>query len=466
MDYNSYEQEIDLKELMFAVFHKWRPILICAVLLAVLLGGYKAVSSFRGQSDAEAVREARENYEREMEVYDRNVETCEREIDNLTRDIASQQEYVESSILMNMSPYDVWEAKADFFVKTDYEIMPDMVYQNVDLTRTVLQAYRSALTDGNLLEEVAKKSQVDSRYLQELITITTGQDETTSQDKKNNLLTIQVRHNEEAKAQELLDSIVGGIDQYQKQIRSSIGNHTITMVGTSTTSMVDLGLADQQSRERERLERLKAGLDTREKELDALAEPAQVVTSTNAAVKSGMKYGLIGGVLGAFAVIFFVCVAFVMSDRVYSAKELKYRFKVKILGTLPGPEAGKAGRIDAWLNRLEGRAGDKDEDHEYGLIAANIRNYMDGSQALLVTGGAAGERVSRVAAELSSRLSGIKVIAGGNLLHDAECLKKLPQCDGIVLVEECRKSLYSEVELELEKAYDLQKKVAGCVVFE
>lgn len=39
--YEQYEQEIDLKDLMFAVLHKWRPV----ILVAVVLGG----APWRGQ---------------------------------------------------------------------------------------------------------------------------------------------------------------------------------------------------------------------------------------------------------------------------------------------------------------------------------------------------------------------------------------------------------------------------------
>ena len=40
---NNYEQEIDLKDLMFAVLRKWRPIIVIAVVFAVLLGALKTV---------------------------------------------------------------------------------------------------------------------------------------------------------------------------------------------------------------------------------------------------------------------------------------------------------------------------------------------------------------------------------------------------------------------------------------
>lgn len=182
-------------------------------------------------------------------------------------------------------------------------------------------------------------------------------------------------------------------------------------------------------------------------------------------VSSGIKYGVIGGVLGAFMVTFFVCIGFVMSDKVYSAKELKYRFKVKILGVLSiGAKDGS--KIDTWLGRLEGRACNVDAEHEFGLISANICNYTEGVKSLLLIGSAQEETISRVVSELTARLPEIKVMLGGNILNNADGLRRLPECDGVVLVEQCGESLYSKVELEIEKACDLQKPVIGCIVFE
>ena len=38
-----YEQEIDLKDLLFVLLYRWRILLLAAVIGAALLGGYKAV---------------------------------------------------------------------------------------------------------------------------------------------------------------------------------------------------------------------------------------------------------------------------------------------------------------------------------------------------------------------------------------------------------------------------------------
>ena len=131
---STYDQEIDLKDLMFAVLYKWRPVVIAAVVIGLLLGGFKAFSTYKSQNDPTVITEKEADYQKDLEIYEKNKSTGEREIDNLLNDITEQQMYLEKSVRMNMSPYDVWEAKIDLFVKTDYVIMPDMVLYGYDFT--------------------------------------------------------------------------------------------------------------------------------------------------------------------------------------------------------------------------------------------------------------------------------------------------------------------------------------------
>ena len=104
MENNSNEVvEIDLKDLMFAVLHKWRPVLAVAVIMAVLLGGAKGTMTYRKQNDPETAKEARVTYQNDLELYEKNKSTYEREMENLRTDIANQQEYLDHSIWINMS---------------------------------------------------------------------------------------------------------------------------------------------------------------------------------------------------------------------------------------------------------------------------------------------------------------------------------------------------------------------------
>lgn len=361
-----------------------------------------------------------------------------------------------------MSPYDVYESRVDLYVTTDYTIMPGMVYQNPDYTDTILQAYQALITSSAVMEDIAKSVGTETRYLNELVSVSAG----SNSKGLNHLLTINVKHTTKKDAEKVMDEILAHVNEMHTQIEESIGTHTVNTVNDSTSAMVNLGLADTQKAENERLRTLNETLEAKQKEYDEMEEPEPTVSSKTAAVKSGVKYAILGGVLGGFMVVFFVCVVFLMSDKVYSAGELKNRYRVKILGRLPIQNKKAFNKIDAWLNRLEGRASGVSEDVEYALIAANIRNYTENTKSLLVTGSADMKTLQHVADKLSAELSGMQVKAGGNMLQNVETLKMLPECDGVVLVEQCMTAKYSTVEQEIEKTTDLQKNIVGCVVFE
>lgn len=454
--------EIDLKDLMFAVLHKWRPVLAVAVIMAVLLGGAKGTMTYRKQNDPETAKETRVTYQNDLELYEKNKSTYEREMENLRTDIANQQEYLDHSIWINMSPYDVCEARADLFISTGYQIMPGMEYQNRDNTDTILQAYQSLLTSSAVLEDVAKQVKTEPRYLEELVEVTIGANR---DGQLNRMLTIDVKHTTKEDAKEVLDAFLAHVDDMHDRIATSIGEHTVSIVNESVSALVNLNLAELQRQQTEKLTTLNDSLQTKQTAYDELEEPKEVDSSKRAALKSAIKYGILGGILGGFLIVFGICVAFVMSDKLYSAKELRYRYKVKVLGKL-SKGGKKAGAIDAWLNRLEGRACNVNAETEYGLIAANIKNYADGMKTILVTGDVDPEVLRGAAEALEKELSGIHVISGNCMLEDAETVKKLPECDGVVFVEQCGMSKYSALELEIERVKDLGKSVVGCVVLE
>ena len=275
---------------------------------------------------------------------------------------------------------------------------------------------------------------------------------------------MQVRHTDEKLANQLMTNILEGVNQSESRIQSVIGTHTITQVNKSLGSLVDLSLADRQRNEREQLALLaekNTSLETMEKE----EMPKPVESGSNSVAKSGIKYGVLGGVLGAFAVMFFVCVIFLMSDKVYSAKDLKSRFKMKVLGILP-TDKKKENPLDLLLNRLEGHSVGKDIEREYDLIATNVFHYAGEISSLLITGSAKEDKIASVAENLSKRLPDMKIVSGGSFLLEPKSLKGLSECDGVLLVEQKGVTLYSEAEQELEKIEDLHKKMVGCVVFE
>lgn len=460
-------QEIDLKDLLFAILYKWKKIIGVGIAFAILLGGIKGVSTYRQLNSAETVQSAQEQYKSDLELYESNIAAYEREIQNLTNDILNQQKYLQNSVLMNASPYDVYEASADLFIKTDYEIMPSMMYQNVDYTDTIMQVYQSTLSGTSFLENIADKNNMSIQYLKELVTIERGNTviKGANINKLTNLLTVRVKHMDEKQAEQILEMVLNGIDSLQQQITMTIGEHTVTVVNAGSGTGVDYDLANKQKDESQRLTMLQASLDEKEKSMKELKEPDEPAPPLLTTLKRGIKYGVFGGGLGGFTVAFFSCLGFIMSDNLYAEKDIRNRFSIKIIGKLLVP-GKKVGKIDTWLRQLEGRYYNVSEAESFDLIAENICNYSEAASCLLITGHVSKEYLELVKIRLQEKLPEMELISGMSVLKSADTLKKLVKCDAVVMVEEIGKVTYTCIGQEVDTITDMQKKLVGCIVFE
>ena len=457
MDYNNtYEQEIDLKDLMFVVLRKWRPILLIAVLLAVAAGGYKGGQVLLKQSSPEYVQDAQKKYEEELSLYERTKASIQREIDNLTVNIEKQEEYVSQSILMEISPYDVTISSADFLVKTDYEIMPNMVYQNINYADSLLKSYLVSVKK-ECLKDYADKKKLELKYLEELVLV--------EADYNNDMLHIEVRHWDGKEAETIMDTIIDNLNSMTRGLSTSITTHTLTIMNQNTSATVDLAIADKQNKTNTDIDTLRDSLVQKEKELDEMKEPVMESVSKMAAVKSGIKYAVLGGVLGAFMTVFFICVGFLMSDKVASSKELKNRFGVNILGVL-GTESTKRGFdfVDRWLDQMEGVDVVTPEAVRYEVIAANIRNYAKEAESVLITGTADKAVLEEAAGKLRELLGGMEVTWGEDMRVTARTLELLSQYENVVLVEEKGLSTYTGVSQELDTIKNVGKTAVGCIL--
>ena len=74
---NQYETEIDLKQLLFSIFIRWRAVILCGVIFALLFGGYKYISAGQGTVDDQALLE----YEQAVALYEKTMADYQNELD-------------------------------------------------------------------------------------------------------------------------------------------------------------------------------------------------------------------------------------------------------------------------------------------------------------------------------------------------------------------------------------------------
>ena len=455
-----YEQEIDLKDLMFSVLRKWRPIILIAILFAVLLGAFKTLKGINQLNDAEYVEKNQTAYDSSLEQYDSTKTRLEREIKNIQDNIESQQKYKEDSILMNINPYDEYVASATLYISTDYQIMPGMAYQNPNSASSLLSAYMSIAQNGEMYNYVLSKmnDKLGLRYLKELVKLEPDYD--------NNMLTITVVADTKKRANEVMKLLMDSIEASHENLNQAIGVHEVNVVDQADSVTVDLELEKTQNDFSTNMELLDTNLQTKTKEFSELKEPVNSLLSKRSVLMGAIKYAVLGGVLGGFMMVFFICVAFLMSDKLVNEKEIRRRYGIMVLGVFAKNGKKKAfAFVDRWLDKLEGTAGSEtDEEHTFEVIAANTLNYAEGVKNILLIGTADKETLERLCSGLSGLLPGLSLTVGGNPCGDARTIKETASCDAVIMVEQRDRSMFGTMEQELGLVESLNKKVLGCVV--
>lgn len=458
--YKNYEQEIDLKDLMFAVLRKWRPIILIAIVFALLLGGLKTVKGIQQLGDEEFVKKNQETYQANLDQYESTKTRLEREVKNLQDNIDSQQTYKEESILMNINPYDEYVSSTTLYIATDYEIMPGMTYQNPNSATSILKAYMSIAQNGEMYNYVLgkMKSPLGIRYLKELVKL--------EPDYNNNMLSITVIGDTEKRASDVMGWIMDSIQTSHQVVTESIGDHDLNIVDQSQFVSVDLDLEQKQKEFSDNMAQLDTSLHDKTKELSDLKEPKSELLSRTSVLKSSIKYAILGGVLGAFMMVFFICVAFLMSDKLVSEKELRRRYGLMVLGCFKRDGKKKVfSFVDRWLDRMEGVTSRELEDSQtFEVIAANALNYVENVKNVLLVGTVDREALEKIQSGLSPMLSNVALSVGGNLSKEAQAIKEAASCDAVLIVEKRNQSLFSGIEQELDLVRSLDKKIVGFVV--
>ena len=115
------ESEIDLKDLVIQVMKHWRRMLVFAFVFALLLGGfrcYKAYVSYK--TDLQDEKAKREN-SFEVWQYENTKQKLEENISRIDEKMEQIKEYESKSIIMNLDPYDYYQAYCRYYVTKAYQ---------------------------------------------------------------------------------------------------------------------------------------------------------------------------------------------------------------------------------------------------------------------------------------------------------------------------------------------------------
>lgn len=472
------EEEIDLVALMVTLLHKLKPILLTAVVCAVLFGGFAGIKAIRGADkdtlkaqrlEDEEYQQKKRDYEEVQALYKQNVDSNTQQQQNAAAAVERTQEYMEKSVLNNLDPYNVWNAKTDLYISTGYQIMPGMSYQNPDRTGAVLAAYSSALNDGAILNEIAAQVGTEANYLRELVSVDYS---TYSQ-----ILTITVMGEDPEFVDGVMEALLGQMEAVKGNITDIISSHTVTTIARSSYNSVSTSLMDRQKANTDQLTELENRIEALQLDRQKLDNAFQTDTDAwnnveeaviGGAASSLAKYLLIGFLLGGVLACGVVVVRFLLDGMVYSASELNRSTGLPVLGALASDRTKKAGKLDAKLYQMEGRPDGSADAEMLCLMAQTIRSRAPEAKNILVTGDLPADQLEALAAALQATepLRGQSVTAAESILKVAATVPHVVAADAIVLAADCTVTRTDAVREQNEKIVRLGKQILGCIVYE
>lgn len=472
------EEEIDLVALMVTLLHKLKPILLTAVVCAVIAGGVAGVRAAKGGStsaeEQKAYEQALDEYEQkkadyafEQKQYEQSTANNQQMQKQAQETLEQAQDYAENSLLGRLNAYNVWTAQADVYVDA----------ADASRTAALLTAYSNQLTSGDALEQAAEAVDLQARYLTGAIAAE-PQVSGTETVSYSGVLTLRAYAADQVCARAMLDAMLGQLNRLHDSISAAVGSHDVRVISTGISQGVSMELRAAQQENNADIQELHSQLvelqsvqqtlddnwNSTKSDWKNISEPAL----GGGAASSVAKYLLIGFLLGGVLACGVVVVRFLLDGMVYSASELNRSTGLPVLGALASDRTKKAGKLDAKLYQMEGRPDGSADAEMLCLMAQTIRSRAPEAKNILVTGDLPADQLEALAAALQATepLRGQSVTAAESILKAAATVPHVVAADAIVLAADCTVTRTDAVREQNEKIVRLGKQILGCIVYE
>ena len=472
------EEEIDLVALMVTLLHKLKPILLTAVVCAVLFGCVAGVRAAKGGSTSaekqKAYEQALDEYEQkkadyafEQKQYEQSTANNQQMQKRAQETLEQAQDYAENSLLGQLNAYNVWTAQADVYVDA----------ADASRTAALLTAYSNQLTSGDALEQAAEAVNLQARYLTGAIAAE-PQVSGTETVAYSGVLTLRACAADQVRAQAMLDAMLGQLNRLHDSISAAVCSHDVRVISTGISQGVSMELRAAQQENNADIQELQSQLvelqsaqqtlddnwNSAKSEWKNISEPVL----DGGAASSVAKYLLIGFLLGDVLACGVVVVKFLLDGMVYSASELNRSTGLPVLGALASDRTKKAGKLDAKLYQMEGRPDGSADAEMLCLMAQTIRSRAPEAKNILVTGDLPADQLEALAAALQATepLRGQSVTAAESILKAAATVPHVVAADAIVLAADCTVTRTDAVREQNEKIVRLGKQILGCIVYE
>ena len=460
-NHEGYDFRLD--ELFWSVLRRWRGLIIAVIVFGLLFGVYGGIREYKQYHDPNVRENTQKKYEEKLEQYTQSKTATESKISNLKAWIEQQDHLKESSLIFLMDPYDIYKATLTYYVDSEYEIMPELLFQNPNYTKTLLDSYSAAI--GRLpiedLIDLPDGIDVTAEHM------ATGFSKKTlcsvDTDVDNSLLTVTVICDKEERGDAITQAIKETMIDNERLLNQVVGEHTLTLIGEKAEHTLDTDIANLQLKFASEYENNVKELIKAEKDLDDLVEPSHATHSKTSVIKQTIKKAAIGVVVGLIIAVLLLALIDLIRKRFISVYELQRRFGIPVFSAVDTGSVKETKLDHTILAKLGFKSlGDPAAASDYA--ASSIRHNIGDSRELLVVGTADREITAKAMELVSKTLPDVNIHLLGNICSSAEAVNGLVCRLPVVCVESLKAIGYADIQKELEILNISDNKCLGFII--
>ena len=444
----NYEAELNLKDLLFHILYKWRIILLVGLAMAAFFG-YKEYKKDLTAATAQ--------YESEVAANQEAIARAEKDIAAYSELIQDKTNYRDTSILMKMDPMNIYTAEKKYYLNLEGS---ETDHSGTTMT-TLTEAFSVDVDADTLMKNFGTKARND---INEVASISVNR----------GLRTISVigcgnTEEEAVKRKELVDSYLHETEKKLKEslvfnldvLSDSVGTKTVLTNRNVNGDRAEKDLAAVQNKVSEDIRNYQNQQNTYINNRNNLK--SQTFTKPEADVKGQAIFGF---VLGVFPTIVVCILFYLFSGKLKTARELKNRYDLCLLGEINHSRAWWKGKgLDWVLEKLEFGKKKKDLNTELAGTAALLDAEKDGKNIIL-TGTLEEKELKKVYDGLAPKLQekGISLELQPDYLQNSDAVAASGKTESVLLVEEKYKSKVKDLNRMAEMLTIENAKVIGAIL--
>lgn len=448
-----YEPEIAMKDLFFHVVFRWRSIIAVALVAAALMGGYKYLSMKKKTNSTSSELQTQQDIQLSKEELELNQNIAGKE-----KQIEELEAYLNESVYIQMNPQGIWTASCEYLIKKESAASESTSIQLslIDPVDSILPAYLYPLSDASI-EELQQTFNTDKQeYVNELVVTEINTEE--------NTVTVSVKSYTKETALKGLEYVKTRIKAITEKAQN-LGEHSLMNIGESILFGTDVISTTDALTGRKAA--LTSALTQYKQELQALQDKADALKSGGISAvskKDIFKFALIGFLAGAFLMICFYAIHYVINGKLMNGNSLSEQYDLPLFGELQKSSTIHNNKgLDKLLSKWE--LGDKsiNNDKIYENISALIAEQEKAVSILLVST-LNKEKLDPLKETLQAHLEDKIIDAEGSFLNNSNGISEAAKAGSVILAEERNVSRNKEIERMAEMLVISKANVIGVIV--